>query len=153
MVSAQELDTLAQWIDAGALFRVADDNRPSTLNQLDRTEFDTTIWPFLEAQCLSCHSYTDDNNMGAGGWAMDLDGDPEDAEKASDIDDDRFAEVATRVNYMIPEGSLILRKPLGALAGGIDHHAALAIDGLAERAKEARGSARRSSLRERLGGQ
>src|SRR5262249_15767879 len=74
----------------------------------------TEVWPIINANCYSCHS-----TGGAGEAAMSFD-DPE-AEDQGELDDFRAEAAAAHCNFMIPEASYLLRKPLGEALGGLSH--------------------------------
>jgi mono/diheme cytochrome c family protein len=115
MLDEAELDKIARWIDTGTNFRVVNDNVPNSLQELDMTVFRNRIWPIMENRgCVVCHGAG-----GAGQHAMDLSiGDAEDEEEA---EENRVTSMAQHMNFMIPEASTILRKPLGERLGGLSH--------------------------------
>lgn len=116
MATAAEIDELDKWISAGINFRVVSDNFVDPLKSLDENTFTTKIWPIIQDRCLSCHT-----TGGAGGLAMDLSGDPQNAESEEQVIGNRIMAVSRRVNFMVPQASIFLRKPLGETLGGLSH--------------------------------
>lgn len=110
MLTAAELNTITEWIDLGALAFSNPDHRPHTLS-LNTAEWTTNVYPYVQANCYACHSAG-----GAGEFAMNL--------QSNDSDDDPITFAmdvfSQRSNFMVPEASLSLRKPLG-VQGGLSH--------------------------------
>jgi hypothetical protein len=116
MVTADELKMLQDWINTGVNFRVVDDHIPNKLSAEDVTRFHNDVWPILEANCYVCHNAT-----GQGSGAMNFDLEIEENESPEKADRDRIEVVSSRVNFMIPEASLILRKPSPPALSGLSH--------------------------------
>jgi hypothetical protein len=116
MLSAKELTKLQDWISAGINFRVVGDGHVSAVNPLDANVFKNTVWPLLDAHCGICHEGT-----GAGVQAFNLNGDTGEAETEDEVMMNRLEEVSKRVNYMVPQASYLLRKPLGEQLSGLTH--------------------------------
>ncbi len=115
MLDEDELDKIARWIDTGTNFRVVEDNTANALQALSTSTYANVIWPIMEGRgCATCHG-----DGGAGQNAMDLsEGDAEDEEEAMEM---RMEALAEQMNFMIPEASPLLRKPLGEALGGVSH--------------------------------
>ena len=124
MLTAEELEKITNWIGTGINFRVVNNDRDifKFRNQSDLiSDFHSNVWPVLQTSCLPCHDGSiNDDSIAPGRFAMDLDGSTG-AESQAEVDEARYNAFAARVNYMIPEASLILRKPLGLSQGGLSH--------------------------------
>jgi mono/diheme cytochrome c family protein len=119
MLNEEELDKIARWIDTGTNFRVVTDNVPNALQQLDVSTFTARIWPIMQARgCVVCHD-SSGTVRGIGQDAMDLS--IGDAETEDEAVENRILAMAAQMNFMIPEASPLLRKPLGEALGGLSH--------------------------------
>jgi hypothetical protein len=116
MLNETELTMLKDWINTGVNFRVVDDHIPSKLSPLSVARYTSDVWPVLEANCYSCHST---GNSGAA--AMDFDAELEQSDNQEELDQARIESISTRINFMVPEASVLLRKPLGEALGGLSH--------------------------------
>lgn len=116
ILTEEELAKIVRWINTGANFRVTDDHIPSKLQALDMDRFLGDVWPVLQANCYACHS-----TGGAGAGAMNFDQDIDEAESQEELDESRMEIAAARANFMVPEASYLLRKPLGEALGGLSH--------------------------------
>lgn len=115
MLTEAELDKIVRWIDTGTNFRVVEDNVPNPLQDLNLTTFRDRIWPIMEDRgCVVCHG-----DGGAGQGAMDLG--IGNAESEEEAEENRIEALAEQMNFMIPEASPLLRKPLGEALGGLSH--------------------------------
>ncbi len=114
MSTADEIIMLRKWIDTGATYRQTDTHDRTHLRSLDVSRFTTNVWPMVEASCYACHS-----TGGAGVNAMNLD--MPDAESQAELDEHRANQFAWRSNYINPEASLAVRKPLPLSMGGLTH--------------------------------
>lgn len=116
MLNADELKLFQDWISAGVNFRVVADGVTSPLAALDTNVFVATVWPILDGKCHICHTAG-----GQGELAMNLDGNLAEAKTENDLVKDRIEIVSRRINFMVPQASYILRKPLGERLGGLSH--------------------------------
>jgi len=116
MLTDTEIKLWQDWISAGINFRVVSDGEVSPLANLNTAEFTTSVWPILENNCLVCHTAG-----GQGGLSMNLDGDPGDSDSEAELVENRIEALSRRINFMVPQASYILRKPLGERLGGLSH--------------------------------
>lgn len=122
ILTAEEVDKIAKWIDTGINFRVVkNDAVGATLSAMDDKNFTDTfknkVYPILQSNgCVTCHSAG-----GQGEYAMRLDGIPEMQENQAQVEEEKLKQTAYRANFVIPEASLLLRKPEPPEVSGLTH--------------------------------